>query len=86
MNRTLLFAVTVFFVPVNVASVAANWPQFRGSSAGVSEDGDTFVIQAGPQLKVLSKNALDEMCMATPAAHRGSLIIRTVTKLYRISD
>jgi len=50
----------------------------------LSEDGDTFVIQAGPQFKVLEKNALDEMCMATPAAHRNSLIIRTMTKIYRI--
>ena len=52
----------------------------------LSEDGDTFVIQAGPQFKVLEKNALDEMCMATPAAHRSSLVIRTMTKLYRISN
>jgi len=52
----------------------------------LSENGDTFVVQAGPQFKLLSKNGLGEMCMATPAAHRGSLIIRTMSKLYRISD
>jgi len=50
----------------------------------LSEDGDTFVVQAGPEFKVLGRNALSEMCMATPAALRGSLIIRTLTKLYRI--
>jgi len=50
----------------------------------LSEDGDTFVIQAGPEFKVLGKNSLDEMCMATPAALRGNLIIRTLTKIYRI--
>jgi outer membrane protein assembly factor BamB len=50
----------------------------------LSEDGDTFVVQAGPQFKVLGRNALDEMCMATPAALRGNLIIRTQNKLYRI--
>jgi outer membrane protein assembly factor BamB len=51
----------------------------------LSEDGDTFVIQAGPQFKVLGKNSLDEMCMASPAIVRGSLIIRTASKLYRIT-
>ncbi len=52
----------------------------------LSEDGDTFVIQTGPEFKVLATNKLGEMCMATPAALRGSLIIRTMSKLYRISD
>ncbi|MBL7184878.1 MAG: PQQ-binding-like beta-propeller repeat protein [Phycisphaerae bacterium] len=51
----------------------------------LSEDGDTFVIQAGPEFKVLATNRLDEMCMATPAALRGSLIIRTMSKLYRVN-
>jgi hypothetical protein len=50
----------------------------------LSEDGETFVIQAGAEFKVLASNKLDEMCMATPAAVRGSLIIRTLSKLYRI--
>ncbi len=52
----------------------------------LSEDGDTFVIQTGPQFKVLNKNTLDEMCMATPAIHRGSLVIRTMSKLFRIRE
>ena len=52
----------------------------------LSEDGETFVIQAGPEFKVLGRNKLDEMCMATPATVRGNLIIRTVSKLYRIEN
>jgi outer membrane protein assembly factor BamB len=50
----------------------------------LSEDGDAFVVQAGREFKVLGRNALNEMCMATPATVRGSIIIRTLTKLYRI--
>ncbi len=50
----------------------------------LSEDGDTVVVQTGPQFKVLGKNSLDEMCMATPAVGEGSLLVRTMTKLYRI--
>lgn len=50
----------------------------------LSEDGDTFVIQAGPEFKLLGCNKLQEMCMATPAAVRGSLLIRTLSRVYRI--
>jgi outer membrane protein assembly factor BamB len=58
---------------------------YNGKIFCLSEDGDTFVIQAGAEFKVLAKNSLDEMCMATPAIARGSLIIRTASKLYRIT-
>ena len=51
----------------------------------MSEDGDTFVVQAGPEYKVLGKNSLNDMSMATPAIVRGSLILRTQQTLYRIA-
>src|SRR5262249_17433060 len=50
----------------------------------LSEDGDTFVLQAGPEVRGLGKNRLDEMCLATPAVVRDSVLIRTASKLYRI--
>jgi hypothetical protein len=52
----------------------------------LSEDGDTFIVQAGPEFKILARNTLNEMCMATPATLRGSIIIRTLTKLYKICE
>ena len=52
----------------------------------LSENGDTYVIQAGPEFKVLGKNSLGEMCMATPAIAESSLILRTYSKLYRIGN
>ena len=52
----------------------------------LSEDGDTFVFQAGPEYKLIGKNSLGEMCMATPAIARDSLIIRTISNLYRIQN
>jgi outer membrane protein assembly factor BamB len=58
---------------------------YNGKIFCLSEDGDAFVIQAGPEYKLLGKNSLDEMCMATPAIVRGSLILRTASKLYRIA-
>lgn len=65
------------------AFTASPWAN-DGKLFFLSEDGDTFVVQAGPEFKVLGRNGLDEMCMATPATLRGNMIIRTLTKLYRI--
>jgi len=70
--------------PEASAFTASPWAA-NGKIFALSEDGDTFVIQAGPEFKVLGKNSLDEMSMATPAIARGSLIIRTASKLYRIA-
>lgn len=49
-----------------------------------SEDGDTFVVQAGPTPTVLGRNSLGEMCMSSPAMVPGALVIRTTRALYRI--
>jgi hypothetical protein len=43
------------------------------------------VIQAGPEYKLLGKNSLDELTLATPAVVRDSVIFRTVSGLWRIS-
>ena len=71
--------------PAAGAFTASPWA-YQGKIFCLSEDGDTFVIQAGPEYKLLGKNSLDEMCMATPAISRDSLIIRTASKLYRIKN
>jgi outer membrane protein assembly factor BamB len=70
--------------PETTAFTASPWA-YNGKIFALSEDGDTFVIQAGAEFKVLGKNPLDELSMATPAIARGSLIIRTASKLYRIA-
>jgi outer membrane protein assembly factor BamB len=64
---------------------ASPWA-YNGKVFALSEDGDTYVIQAGPEFKVLGRNSLDEMSLATPAVAGGSLYVRTASKLYRISD
>ena len=63
---------------------ASPWA-YNGKVFALSEDGDTFVFQSGTEFKVLGKNSLNEMALATPAVAGGSLIIRTASKLYRIS-
>jgi outer membrane protein assembly factor BamB len=69
--------------PQTTAFTASPWA-YNGKLFALSEDGDAFVIQAGPAYKLLGKNSLDEMCMATPAIARSSLILRTASRLYRL--
>jgi outer membrane protein assembly factor BamB len=52
----------------------------------LSEEGETFVIRAGPEYEVLGSSELGEMTLATPAIADGSLIIRTASRLYRIAE
>ena len=43
----------------------------------LDDGGQTFVVQAGTEFKLLAKNALGEMCWSTPAAADSSLLLRT---------
>lgn len=50
-----------------------------------SEDGDVYVLPAGPtKPEPLSVNAMGEICMATPAISDGSLFFRTHKHLVRV--
>jgi outer membrane protein assembly factor BamB len=57
----------------------------RGRIYLLSEDGDMFVLKAGDKYEQIAKNSLGEMSLATPAVVEDSLVIRTQTKLYRVS-
>ena len=66
-----------------VGFTASPWA-YNGKIFLLGEDGDTYVVEAGPEFKIVGKNSLDEMSLATPAIVRGSVLIRTQSKLYRI--
>ncbi len=51
-----------------------------------SEDSDTYVFAAGDAFKLERVNSLGEMCMAPPALARDSIVIRTLSHLYRIKE
>jgi outer membrane protein assembly factor BamB len=51
-----------------------------------SEDGDVFVVRAGPKYELLAKNPVGEVMMATPAISDGLLIVRTVSNLYAFGE
>jgi len=72
-------------IAVDAGTFSASPWAYNGKLFAISEDGDTFVMQAGKEFKVLGRNSLGEMTLATPAVANGSVIIRTATKLYRIA-
>jgi outer membrane protein assembly factor BamB len=51
-----------------------------------SEDSDIHVIKAGPVYELLASNSMGDVCMATPAAARGMLIVRTQHHVFAIGE
>ena len=51
-----------------------------------SEEGDAYVIKAGPEFDVLAMNPMKDECMATPAISEGTLYFRTHHYLVAVSD
>jgi len=51
-----------------------------------SEDGDIYVVQAGPEFKLLAENPMAEICMATPAISERVLFIRTQKHLVAVAE
>jgi outer membrane protein assembly factor BamB len=58
----------------------------HGNLYFTAEDGNVYVIPGGPEFKVTATNALDEICMATPALSDGALIFRTARHLVRVGE
>lgn len=52
----------------------------------LTEDGETFVVRAGDTYEEVARNSLGEMSLASPAADRESLYVRTQTKLFRLME
>jgi outer membrane protein assembly factor BamB len=48
-----------------------------GRIYATSEDGDVYVIEAGPEFRLVSTNSMGEVTMATPAISEGTLFFRT---------
>jgi len=72
-------------VPVP-ASFTASLIAFDGKLLLSSEDGETFVIKAGPAHEVLRTNSLGEPIYASPAVAAGRLFIRGEKNLYCIGN
>ncbi len=51
-----------------------------------SEDGDVYVVKAGPEYQLLEKNSLGDVCLASPAISEGMLLFRTQNSLIAIAN
>jgi outer membrane protein assembly factor BamB len=51
-----------------------------------SEDGEIFVIKAGPKYELLSSNPMGEVLMATPAISNGVIFVRGQNHLFAIAE
>jgi outer membrane protein assembly factor BamB len=49
-----------------------------------SEDGEVFVVKAGPVFELLATNPMDDVCMASPALSRGVVYFRTKTQVVAV--
>jgi outer membrane protein assembly factor BamB len=51
-----------------------------------NEDGDVYIVKAGPKYELLAKNSLDGVCLATPAISEGMLFFRTKNYLIAVAS
>ena len=51
-----------------------------------TEDGDIYVVKAGPQYELIAKNPMDEAMLATPAWADDMLIVRGERHLFAIAE
>ncbi|MDX6611862.1 MAG: hypothetical protein QOD75_1048 [Blastocatellia bacterium] len=51
-----------------------------------SEDGDVFVVKAGPKYELLATNSVGEVMMATPAISEGLIIVRGLNHLFAFGE
>jgi outer membrane protein assembly factor BamB len=71
--------------PAGASFTASPWA-YNGKLFFLSEEGTTYVVKAGVDFQVLQTNALEELCLSTPAVSQGHLLIRTASKLYCITN
>ena len=49
-----------------------------------NEDGEMLVVAAGREYKLITKNSLGELLMATPALSDGVMYVRSASSLFAI--
>ena len=71
-------------VPIATKFYGASPVAFDGKILLTSEDGDTFVIKAGPKHEVIATNSIVEPVYSSPAISDGMIFIRGEKNLYCI--
>ena len=68
------------------ATFTASPVAFDGKILLTSEDGDTFMVKAGPKHEILGSNSVGEPVYASPAIADGRIFIRGEKNLYAIGN
>jgi len=68
------------------ATFTASPIAFEGKILLTSEDGDTFVVKAGPKHEILGTNSVGEPVYASPAVADGKIFIRGEKNLYCVQQ
>jgi len=71
--------------PTPATFTASLWA-YNGHVFAMSEEGDTYVVEAADQFRLERTNSLDDFSMATPAIVGDRLVIRTQHHLYSIRN
>jgi len=50
-----------------------------------SEDGDVYVVKAGPAFELMATNAMGDVCMASPAISQGVIYFRTKSQVVAVA-
>jgi outer membrane protein assembly factor BamB len=68
------------------ASFSASGVAGDGKLYFPSEQGEVFVVKAGPEFELLAANRMKDILMASPAISEGVLFIRSHHFLFAVSD
>jgi outer membrane protein assembly factor BamB len=68
------------------ATFTASPVAFEGKILMTSEDGDTFIVKAGPKHEIIGTNSIGEAVYASPAVADGRIFIRGEKNLYCIGS
>ena len=66
------------------ASIYASLVAADGKIFCTSEDGDVYVLKAGPEFQIVSRSRMGAPCYATPAISEGVLYFRTTESLIAV--
>ena len=69
-----------------MTSFAASGVAADGKLYFTSQEGDVYVVKAGPDFEMLATNSMNEKNLATPAISEGKLYFRTHHYLYAITE
>ena len=68
------------------AGVIASLVAGDGKIYCAAENGTVYVLEHGPTLKIVARNAMGEPCLATPAIAEGVIFIRTTKRLTAVKQ